>query len=447
MTLCVYEPNQQPHRKLCGMLVLRLDFRNRSTLRGMNAIQTINTYKKGYPLKICMTVKFTDKEMEGVSHGLEGVVSVATIKSEVDSSEGGTLYYEGIAIEELAAKSSFEEICFLLLYDHLPTQAEFSAFRRRLYAEQKLSTQLRKEIVNVARLGHPVKMLPALLSHLALEDDDHSIDAKNSERIAISLIAKMPMITAGIVRARERNHFIEPKAGVSIANNFLYQLTGKMPHEFPAKVMDRLMILHADHGLNASTFAARVCASTQGDMYMSIIAALCTLTGPLHGGANERVIEMLAHLDEQSAHTANIKKFVTAYVDALLKKGGRVMGIGHRVYHEGDPRARILNEYSEQICLHERCERYYIIAAEIEKQMKKKRNLWPNVDFYSAIAMDGIGIPHDIYTCIFAMGRMAGWTAHVLEQYANNRLIRPASKFVTARQRLGQKYMEIEKRK
>lgn len=392
-----------------------------------------------------MTVKFTDKELQGVAHGLEGVVAVATIKSEVDSSEGGTLFYEGIAIEELAEKSSFEEVIFLLLYDHLPTEKEFTTFKQKLYAQQTLSTTIKKEITSMASNGHPMRMLPALLSHVALEDENHSVE--NNERIALSLIAKLPMIVAGIVRARQKQHFVEPKKDLGIGANFMYQLTGKAPSAYHAKMMDHIFILHADHSLNASTFAARLCASTLGDMYMSIIAAVCTLTGPLHGGANEAVIKMLEELDAKIKNDKDIEKETVKYVDTILKNNGKVMGIGHRVYHSGDPRARILDQYTAKICEHERCARYHAIARIIHREMLKKKNLWPNVDFYSAIALDGIGIPHDIYTCIFSIGRMAGWTAHVMEQHANNRLLRPSSKYVTSRQKLGQKYVPIKKRK
>ncbi len=394
-----------------------------------------------------MTVKFTDKELEGVANGLEGVVAVATIKSEVDTREGGTLYYEGIAIEELAEKSSFEEVIFLLLYDRLPTTKEFALFKHRLYKEQKLSPSIKKEITSIAGNGHPTRMLPVLISHIALEDKNHSIEAPNSERIALRLIAQLPMIVAGIVRARQKKSFVEPKKELGIGANFMYQLTGTVPNEYHAKMMDHVFILHADHSLNASTFAARLCASTLSDMYMSIIAAVCTLTGPLHGGANEAVIKMLEELDATIKNDKDIEKETVKYVDNILKNNGKVMGIGHRVYHSGDPRARILDQYTAKICEHERCARYHKIAKIIHREMLKKKNLWPNVDFYSAIALDGIGIPHDVYTCIFAIARMAGWTAHVMEQHANNKLIRPSSKYVKSRQKIGQKYVPIEKRK
>jgi len=381
-----------------------------------------------------MPIKFSEEQTKEVVHGLEGVKSVATIKSKVDGSGEGALFYEGYSIFDLAEKSCFEEVAYLLLYDKLPTKKELEDFSKTLYSYRSLNSNV-VEIIKKLK-GHPMAVLRTAVSALSSFDEEaEDFSDSANERRAIKLIAQIPVIIAIYSRLREGKKIIEPDSSLNTAANFVYMLTGQKD-ELKAKIMDKILILHADHGLNASTFAARVTASTLSDMYSAITSAVGALKGPLHGGANEQVLKMLF----------SIKGSAREWVLDKLSRKEKIMGIGHRVYKGGDPRAKILKKYAEQLSSQTGNSHLFEKLDMIEKTVYEQKGLKPNVDFYSALVLYCIGIPSDLFTPIFAMSRIAGWTAHVLEQYANNRLIRPKSVYVEELAPLGRNYVEIDKR-
>ncbi len=379
-------------------------------------------------------------EAEGRARAIRGLEDVIAAETRVGYVDGvnGKLYYAGYEIGDLAKHAGFEECVFLLWNDRLPTKRELAAFRDELISEMVLPRPLVQWFKRVPRGVHPMVMLRSAVSDLALYDketEDNSMEA--NRRKAARIVAKVPAIIAGFYRIYNGKGLVPPDPKKSLAVNFLRMFTGREPDKMSREAMELMFVLHADHGFNASTFAARVTASTLADMYAAVTAAIGALKGPLHGGANQRVMEMLEGIGSPED--------VDDYIDGMLARRERIMGFGHRVYKVEDPRARYLRRYAESLCgsdaaLHP----YYEISRRIEQRVKKAKGMYPNVDFYSATVQHALGIPVEYYTTVFAASRTAGWTAHVMEQHADNRLMRPRSQFVG---KIPRRYVPIEKRK
>jgi citrate synthase len=352
--------------------------------------------------------------------GLEGVTATT---SAISSIIGSTLTYRGIDINELAEHSSFEETAYLLWFGELPNRSQLDSFCRSLAENREIPAHLIDLMRGFPAGVNAMAALRTAVSALAFYDpqaQDMSTEANRAK--AIRLLAQFPTVVAAIYRLREGKEPVPPDSSINEATDFLRMLNGEQPSDAAAHVMDLALVLHADHELNASTFAARVAASTLSDMHSAVVAALCTLKGPLHGGANEAVMCTL----EQIGSVEN----VTPWLEDALARKERIMGFGHRVYKEGDPRARWLKRMSEQLAGETGNRQWYEMSARMEDQMKADKGLLPNVDFYSASVYTYLGMPRDLFTPIFAVSRVSGWIAHILEQYADNRLIRPRAEYV-----------------
>lgn len=355
-----------------------------------------------------------------VDRGLEGVVACSTgISSIVDA----TLCYRGYTIEDLAANSNFEEVVYLLWNDRLPTADELKAFQADVSKDMVLPEDQVKQLKSLPTKDvHPMSWLRTATSMLALWDNEaQSDDPAARNRVAIRLLAKMGPLVALFESVRQGREFKQADPSKSMAHNFLFQLQGKEPNADMVKIFDTCLMLHADHELNCSAFSARVTISSLSDLYSAITSGIGTLKGPLHGGANEQVMRMLKKIDTVDGATKWIK-------EALANKE-KVMGFGHRVYKNGDPRAKILRKMSEQITKINGEEKWYEMSKIIDETVQKEKGLLPNVDFYSATVYYSMGIPLDLYTPIFAVSRVSGWLAHVLEQLENNRIYRPRGKW------------------
>ena len=374
------------------------------------------------------------------ARGMEGVVARETTKSYVNGQEG-KLYYHGYSIQDLAAHSTFEETAFLLLYDHLPTEDELALFKQRMVQYRDIPDEVYELIEDMAQgyNVHPMAVLRTAVSMAAAFDDEAEEDTPEAlERAAIKLTSRMATIGAAIGRVRQGLEPIQPRSDLPHATNFLYMLFGEEPDELSAKIMDVILITHADHGCNASTFASLVVQSTLSDMYSTVVAGISALKGPLHGGANQRVMNMLREIGGPE----NAEAWIT---NALARKK-KVMGFGHRVYKAMDPRAVILHEYAKEITRRAGTEKWLEMAEIIEKTMIDKvggKGIWPNVDFFSGVVMSSMGIEPDLFTVIFAISRVSGWVAHALEQRADNRIFRPRFVYVGP---ATEEYVPIEER-
>ena len=361
-------------------------------------------------------------EREAPVRGLEDVLAAETRICYVDG-VNGKLYYAGYDINDLAKKCCFEEVVYLLWNDELPTKKELAAFRTKLIPEMTLPGPLVQWFKRVPKGVHPMVMLRSAVSDLALYDPETEDNSQGANRRkAIRLVSRMSALIAGFHRISNKQEVVPPDLQKGIAYNFLYMFTGRRPSKEETEAMELMYVLHAEHELNASTFAARVTASTLADMYAAMTAAIGSLIGPLHGGANQKVMEMLSGIEEPTD--------VEAYIDGMLAKGQRIMGFGHRVYKVEDPRTKHLRGYAEKLCRKDWGCGYYEISRHIEQKVKKAKGMYPNVDFYSATVQHALGIPVEYYTTIFAASRVAGWTAHIMEQHADNRLMRPRSLYV-----------------
>jgi citrate synthase len=375
-----------------------------------------------------------DKAKQGgaasaVATGLRGVVAASSSIGDVNG-EKGELIYQGVNIHDLATNSTFEEVVFLLWNGRLPKRAELDELRKNLAASYELNWEIVELIKGMAdrvpKTADPMDRLRTIISALAMFDEEaRDLSREASIRVATRLTARFPTIVAAIDRARNGKEIIQPKPDLNIATNFLYMLTGEMPDEFDAHVLDVALILQADHELNASTFTARVVAGTLADMYSAVTAALGALSGPLHGGANTAIMKILLEIDDVN----KVEGYVT---DALAKKK-KIMGFGHAVYKTEDPRATHLRRFSKEMGERKGNTKWYDITAKLEEIMKREKNLLPNVDAYSASTYYMMEIPLDLYTPIFAISRISGWTAHILEQYADNKLIRPRAEYIGPR--------------
>jgi citrate synthase len=365
------------------------------------------------------------------SKGLEGVIVGQTRLSHINGAEG-ELIYGGYEIDDLARNTTFEEVCYLLWNGSLPDQQQLDELKGQLDAERALSSEMLDMLRHYPASADPMAALRTAVSALGMFDpnaDDNS--EPELRRKAVLLTAKMPTITAAFDRLRHGKEPVAPKPGLSTAANFLYMLNGEEADEIRVRTMDAALVLHAEHGMNASTFSARVTAGTLSDIYSAITSATGTLKGPSHGGANVEVMNMLREIDESGTEPGE-------WVRNALESGKRVMGFGHRVYKATDPRATVLRELADQIMQGSAQTRWLdlsdkiraVMAEEMEKRGKK---IYPNVDFFSASVYTTLGIPMDLFTAVFAIARVPGWTAHLLEQYANNRLIRPEAEYVGPR--------------
>jgi citrate synthase len=360
--------------------------------------------------------------------GLEGIIAARTALSHVYGEEG-RLIYRGYEIGELAEQSSFEETCHLLWFGELPTDTQLESLRTQLRREATVDQRVLDTLKHAHRSAHPMSMLRTGVSALGLLDPEaEDMSPEANQRKAIRLTAQTVTLTAAITRLRRGEAPIPPRHDLDLAANLLYMMRGKLADELEVRIIDVALTLHAEHGMNASTFAARVAAGTLTDMHSAVIAAIGTLKGPIHGGANEQVMTMLEQIGDASA--------ADAWVRAALGRGEKIMGFGHRVYNTTDPRAPILKRLAEQMSSSNgRQSKWLAISEQVQATVREEmdrrgKKIYPNVDFFSASVYFTLGIPKDEFTNIFASARMAGWTAHIIEQYTDNRLIRPESEYI-----------------
>ncbi|MEE2907358.1 MAG: citrate/2-methylcitrate synthase [Planctomycetota bacterium] len=370
--------------------------------------------------------------------GLDHVIIGDSTKSYIDG-VAGVLEYVGIDIDDLARNSTFEECCYLLWYDRLPTTAELQSFETEIRSHYQLSDVIKKMITSTPVDASPMQVVRTMVSALGMEDpecNDQAIEAE--ERKALRILAKTAAIIAGFDRHRRGEPMIDPDPSLNIATNFLLMLNGEMPGEQTARALDVCLILHADHGINASTFATMVAIGTQSDMYSAVTAAIGTLRGPLHGGANERVMRMLKEIGDLK----NVESFITG----RLERKEKVPGFGHRVYKAYDPRAKYLKTFAETIADETGNHDLYEMSNTIEGIMERTvgdKGIHPNVDFFSATSYYSMGLAIDLFTPVFALARNAGWAAHALERHEDNRLIRPRCNYTGPH---GTPYVPIEDR-
>jgi citrate synthase len=368
--------------------------------------------------------------------GLENVVVTSSKICAIDGQKG-SIQYRGIDINELARHSTYEETVYLLWFGELPTQDQLDGFKARLAAEREIDEGIWNTLTSLPGIPRPMEALRTVVSALSCCDpdiNDHTREGNVNK--AIRLTAKIPTIAAYYHRYLEGMERVHPDPNLSRAANFLFMWRGEPPSALEERALDMAMILMADHELNASTFAARVTASTLSDMYSAITSAIGTLKGPLHGAANRKAMEMLLEIGAVDN--------VEPYINTALAAKRRIMGFGHRVYKSTmDPRATLLREMLGELCSQPGDGRLYRLAMAVAETVEEKKGLYPNVDFFAAPLLYTLGIPVDLFTPMFAASRIAGWTAHVMEQYENNRLLRPLSQYVGA---LGTPYVPIERR-
>jgi 2-methylcitrate synthase len=354
--------------------------------------------------------------------GLEGVVVARSRLCSIDG-QNGVLVYGGYDVNDLAEHSSYEEVCFLILRGHLPTAQELADFTASLAEHRELSDETAQVVDMLADHAEPMEMLRTAVSSDSFDDPDkNSNDEAANFAKATRLIAKMPTMVARYDRRKRGLDPVPSDPLLGHAANFLTMLSGRQPKESAAKTFDVALILHADHEMNASTFTARVIASTLSDMHSAITGAIGALKGPLHGGANEQVMKLLLEIGSDRRVEQEIRE--------RLARRERIMGFGHRVYKTYDPRAVILKRFSKQLALESDEPHWYAMSEHIEKAVIEEKGLYPNVDFYSASTYHYLGIETGLFTPIFAMSRVVGWAAHVIEQHSDNRLIRPSSEYV-----------------
>lgn len=355
--------------------------------------------------------------------GLEGIVATNSSICWING-DAGVLAYRGIDIHELASKSTFEETVYLLWNGHLPNRRELDEFAGRLKNSRRLPPQIIDFLRSFPKHATPMEVLRTAVSALSFYDpDEKAVDHDSNIRKSFDLTAQIAMLVASFDRIRKGKEIVAPDPSLSHAGNFLWMLTGEKPSETATRALDVALILHADHELNASTFAARVIAATLSDIHSAITGAIGALKGPLHGGANENVMRMLFAIDKQGADPVE-------YVGGMLAQKKKISGFGHRVYHTEDPRATHLRKMSEDLGRASGNTKWFDMSRKIELFVNKEKKLNANVDFYSASTYTTLGIDLDLFTPIFATSRIAGWTAHVIEQLDDNRLIRPRAEYV-----------------
>ncbi|MEO8041576.1 MAG: citrate synthase [Acidobacteriota bacterium] len=377
----------------------------------------------------------TGTESTAAAAGLRGVVAAQSAIGDVNGEEG-KLIYQGYDIHDLAEHSTFEEVIFLLWNGRLPAQSELDELTEKIRANYKVPSEIVAAMKYMPKDADPMDVLRTCVSALDFYDKDgHHTDRESAMHSAVKITGQIGTISAAWDRIRNGKDVITPDPSLSIAENFLYMLRGEKADADEARMFDIALILHADHELNASTFTTRVVAGTLADMYGCVTAGIAALAGPLHGGANTAVMKSLIEIGEVDK--------VDAWVDDALEHKRKIMGIGHAVYKTEDPRATWLRKFSKQMADKKGEQKWYDMSQRIEKLMLEKKAMHPNVDFYSASTYYLMGIPLDLFTPIFAVSRISGWTGHILEQYANNKLIRPRAEYIGARD---QKYVAIGER-
>lgn len=352
--------------------------------------------------------------------GLEGIVAT---QSSISSIIDGILTYRGIDIDELADQASFEEVVYLLWKGDLPNSEQLAQLRSDLAMYAELPSEIISLLKSLPKNAHPMATLRTIVSTLGSYDADaRDMTPEANYLKALKVQAKISSIVAAIQRIREGKEILSPNPEYGYAENFLYMLKGNAPDQIAIEAFNKALVLHADHELNASTFSARVTVATLADLYAGVVSAIGTLSGPLHGGANEAVMAMLEEIGDLDK--------VEPFIRQALAEKRKVMGFGHRVYKTGDPRAKHLKKMSEKLTLLTGQPKLYHMSVKIDEIITTEKGLMPNVDFYSASVYHSLGIERDLFTPIFAVSRTSGWTAHILEQYANNRLIRPRAEYV-----------------
>lgn len=378
----------------------------------------------------------TAKESTAATAGLRGVVAAQSSIGDVNGEEG-ILIYQGYDIHDLAEHSTFEEVIYLLWNGRLPKRNELDELNSQIRANYAIPTEIIDLMKTFPKDADPMDVLRTSVSALGFYDKEtaHKTDRENAVKAAIKLTAQFSTVVTAWERIRQGKEPVAPLADQNIATNFLYMLRGEMPEADEVKIFDICLILHADHELNASTFTTRVIAGTLADVYGAVTGGIAALAGPLHGGANTNVMKMLLEVGDVDK--------VDAWLDNALAEKRKIMGIGHAVYKTEDPRATWLRKFSKQVGEKVGEMKWFEMSQKIEKAMNEKKGMFPNVDFYSASTYYLMGIPLDQYTPIFAVSRISGWTGHILEQYSNNKLIRPRAEYIGER---GLKYAPIGER-
>jgi citrate synthase len=377
---------------------------------------------------------------ETYAKGLEGVIAAESVICKIDGAKG-KLYYRGYSIEDLAEHCSYEEVTYLLLYGDLPTSAQLKELMQKIRSSRALSQPILDMVRAFPPNAHPMELLQSAVSYLSgyvSHRIEHS--ATCNCRNTLHQVAQLATVLAAYARFREGKEYIPPRTDLSHGANFLYMMRGETADTLEGEIMDTCLVLHAEHGFNASTFTARVVASTLSTCYSSISSAIGSLYGSLHGGANERVVNMMDAIGDKAS--------VHQWLENAFNNKQKVMGMGHRVYKVKDPRAHIMEDLLLRLSEHKREFRYYELLKEIEKTVSSRmehdgRSIYPNVDFFSGAVYLLLGIPPILFTPIFAMSRVAGWLAHILEQRADNRIYRPKSLYVGPEPR---EFIPIDKR-
>ena len=377
----------------------------------------------------------TGTESTAATAGLRGVVAAQSAIGDVNGEEG-KLIYQGYDIHDLAEHATFEEVVFLLWNGRLPKQNELDELTKQIRANYKVPGEIIAGMKYMPKDADPMDVLRTCVSALDFYDKEgHGTDRESATNAAVKITGQIGTLAAAWDRIRNGKDTITPDPSLSIAENFLYMLRGEKADADEARMFDIALILHADHELNASTFTTRVVAGTLADMYGAVTAGIAALAGPLHGGANTAVMKMLIEIGDPSK--------IDAWVDDALEHKKKIMGIGHAVYKTEDPRATWLRKFSKQMAEKKGDSKWFDMSQRIEKLMLEKKGMHPNVDFYSASTYYLMGIPLDLFTPIFAVSRISGWTGHILEQYSNNKLIRPRAEYIGKRD---QKYVPIGER-
>jgi citrate synthase len=364
--------------------------------------------------------------MSTTAHGPKGLEGITAANSRICYIDGdrGILAYRGIDIHELADHSTFEEVCYLLWFGRLPSRAELQELKLNLARERKLDASIISLLRQAPKHALPMDVLRTIVSALSFYDPEEKVNDHDANvRKAVRLTSQIAYAVAAYDRIRKGKPVVEPDRSLSHAGNFLYQLNGDVPSATAERALDIALILHADHELNASTFAARVVAATLSDMHSTITAAIGALKGPLHGGANEAVFHILEAIESSGADPVE-------YIRGMLAQKKKVPGFGHRVYHTEDPRATHLRAMSRDLGASSGNPKWFDISRRIEEFIVADRKLNANVDFYSASTYHTLGIDIDLFTPVFAVSRVSGWTAHVIEQFSDNRLIRPRAEYL-----------------
>ena len=380
-------------------------------------------------------------ETASYAKGLEGVVAGETEICRIDG-QNGRLYYLGYSIEELARDSNFEETTYLLLHGKLPNRQEMAEFAGKMRSSRGLSEPVLAMVRAFPRDAHPMELLQSVVSYLSgyIQHRIHHSPTCNC-RDTLHQVVQLASAVAAWQRFREGREYVKPRMDLSHGANFLYMLRGQEPEAYEGRIMDTALVLHAEHGFNASTFTARVVASTMSTCYCSIAAAIGALYGSLHGGANERVMKAVEEIGSPDK--------VKSFLDNELERAHKIMGMGHRIYKATDPRAVVMQDFLQQLSRRKEDYRYLEVLKELERDFRsrmeeKGKPLYPNVDFFSGAVYALLGVPTILFTPIFAVARVAGWLAHILEQRRDNRLYRPASLYTGAAER---RYVPMEDRK